>query len=64
MHFLGFEFQETYVEEVEEPSKLSLENQKKKVQKNQDNLPGFRVASNSDYQMERLMKQFIAKLLY
>ncbi|XLS46264.1 hypothetical protein HN51_003129 [Arachis hypogaea] len=52
----GFEFEDTYVQEVEEPSTLRLENQKKKDQKDQkdhDNLPGFRVASNTDYQMER-----------
>lgn len=63
LFFLGFEFEEAYVQEVEEPSKLTLENQKKKDQKDQGNLPGFRVASDSDYKMERLLKQFIPKLL-
>jgi len=49
--------------EVEEPSTLRLESHRKKEQKDQGDLPGFRVASNSDYKMERLQKQFIAKLL-
>ncbi|MED6192270.1 hypothetical protein PIB30_008476 [Stylosanthes scabra] len=50
----GYEFVDTYVEEDEEPSMLRLEYQKKKDQKkDNDNLPGFRVASSTDYQMER-----------
>ncbi|XP_061365176.1 G patch domain-containing protein TGH isoform X2 [Gastrolobium bilobum] len=49
----GYEFEDAYVQEVEEPSTLSLEYPKKKDQKDQGNLPGFRVASNSDYKMER-----------
>ncbi|KAE9602246.1 hypothetical protein Lal_00050213 [Lupinus albus] len=57
----GFEFEDTYVQEVEEPAKLSLEFQKKKDQKDQGNLPGFRVASNSDYQMERFEAPLIPK---
>jgi G patch domain-containing protein 1 len=56
---LGYEFEEAYVqEEVEEPSVLTLENPKKKNQKEHGNLPGFRVTSNSDYKMERLLKHF------
>lgn len=50
---LGHEHEDTYVNEIEEPSKLSLENKKKVNQKDQGNLPGFRVATKSDYQMER-----------
>jgi hypothetical protein len=37
---------------------LTLENPKKKNQKEHGNLPGFRVTSNSDYKMERLLKHF------
>lgn len=59
LSILGYEFEEAYVQdEVEEPSMLALENTKKKDQKDQGYLPGFRVASNSDYKMERLLKQF------
>ena len=50
---LGYELADTYVQEVEEPPKLSLENKRKMDQKDQAVLPGFRVASNFDYQMER-----------
>lgn len=55
---LGYEFEDAYVQEVEEPPKLTLEHQKKKDRKDQGNLPGFRVASTSDYKMERLVRQF------
>ncbi|KAL2338275.1 hypothetical protein Fmac_012721 [Flemingia macrophylla] len=57
----GFEIEDAYVQEVEEPSTLSLENPKKKEQKNQGDLPGFRVASNSDYKMERFEPPLIPK---
>lgn len=59
---LGHEYEDTYVHEVEEPSKL--EKKKKVNQKNQGNLPGFRVASNSDYKMERYVeKHYIAEVI-
>ncbi|KAJ1392320.1 SWAP/Surp [Sesbania bispinosa] len=57
----GYEFEDSYVQEIEEPSKLTLENQKKKDQKDQSILPGFRVASNSDYKMERFEAPLIPK---
>ncbi|WJX90160.1 hypothetical protein P8452_72087 [Trifolium repens] len=58
----GYEFEEAYVqEEVEEPSVLTLENPKKKNQKEHGNLPGFRVTSNSDYKMERFEAPLIPK---
>ncbi|XP_020226167.1 G patch domain-containing protein TGH [Cajanus cajan] len=57
----GFEIEEAYVQEVEEPTTMSLENQRKKEQKNQGDLPGFRVASNSDYKMERFDSPLIPK---
>lgn len=56
----GYAF-EAYVEEVEEPSMLSLESERKKEQKSQGDLPGFRVASNTDYKMERFEAPLIPK---
>lgn len=57
----GYEFADAYVQEVEEPPKLTLEHQKKKDRKDQGNLPGFRAASNSDYKMERFEAPLIPK---
>ncbi|KAK7330222.1 hypothetical protein VNO77_24410 [Canavalia gladiata] len=57
----GYEFEDAYVQEVEEPSTLSLENQIKKERKDQGGLPGFRVASSSDYNMERFEAPVIPK---
>ncbi|XP_010265340.1 PREDICTED: G patch domain-containing protein TGH [Nelumbo nucifera] len=49
----GYGFEETYVEEVEEPSKMSRDH-KQIMGKNEEGiLPGFKVASKSDYQLER-----------
>ena len=44
---------DTYVQEVEEPSKLMTDSKPKLLAKEAGVLPGFRVASNSDYQLER-----------
>ncbi|KAA8541144.1 hypothetical protein F0562_025110 [Nyssa sinensis] len=49
----GYDFEETYVQEIEEPSKLSIDNKKGLGGREQGVLPGFKVASNSDYQLER-----------
>ncbi|CAJ1944308.1 unnamed protein product [Sphenostylis stenocarpa] len=57
----GYEFEDAYVQEVEEPSTLRLENQTKKEKKDQGDLPGFRVASNSDYKMERFEAPLVPK---
>ncbi|RDY05564.1 G patch domain-containing protein TGH [Mucuna pruriens] len=57
----GYEFEDAYVQEVEEPSTLSLENQRKKEKKDPGDLPGFRVASNSDYEMKRFEAPLIPK---
>ncbi|KAK4257303.1 hypothetical protein QN277_006907 [Acacia crassicarpa] len=57
--FAGHEYEDAYFHEVEEPSKL--EEKKKVNQKNLGNLPGFRVASNSDCQMERFEVPVIPK---
>ncbi|XP_028753723.1 G patch domain-containing protein TGH isoform X2 [Neltuma alba] len=56
--YAGHEY-DTYVHEVDEPSKL--EKKKKVNKKNQGSLPGFRVASNSDFQMERFEVPVIPK---
>ncbi|KHN10437.1 G patch domain-containing protein TGH-like [Glycine soja] len=57
----GYEFEDAYVQEVEEPSTLRLENQRTKEQKDQGDLRGFRVASNSDFKMERFEAPLIPK---
>lgn len=49
----GYDFEETYVEEVEEPSRPKVENLKMLDRKAHGTLPGFRAASKSDYQLER-----------
>ncbi|OVA05063.1 SWAP/Surp [Macleaya cordata] len=49
----GFDFEETHVQEIEEPSRMLLEDKKKLGKTEQGVLPGFKVASTSDYQLER-----------
>ncbi|KAK4350407.1 hypothetical protein RND71_029720 [Anisodus tanguticus] len=49
----GYDFEETYVEEVEEPSRPKVENLKMLDRKAHDVLPGFSAATKSDYQLER-----------
>lgn len=49
----GYDFEETYVQEIEEPTKQVVDKVKKRSGKEQGVLPGFKVASNSDYQLER-----------
>ncbi|MBA0825046.1 hypothetical protein Goarm_021666, partial [Gossypium armourianum] len=68
---LGYDFEETCVEEDEEPSRLSIESKQpsrlsieskqKVVAKSQGVLPGFKVASVSDYQLERFDPPIIPK---
>ncbi|KAK9080365.1 hypothetical protein SSX86_000123 [Deinandra increscens subsp. villosa] len=48
----GYDF-EAFVEEVEEPSRLAIEDKKQSSSKQHGVLPGFKAASNSDYQLER-----------
>lgn len=55
----GYEFEETYVQEDDESessSKLITDGKQKLIGKVEGVLPGFRVASNSDYQLERCKK--------
>lgn len=49
----GYAFEETYVQEIEEPTKQGVDKTKKRSGKEQGVLPGFKLASNSDYQLER-----------
>lgn len=48
----GYDF-EAFVEEIEEPTKLAIEDKKKTTVKQHGILPGFKSATNSDYQLER-----------
>ncbi|XVF11680.1 hypothetical protein REPUB_Repub08aG0048200 [Reevesia pubescens] len=57
----GYDFEETYIEEHEEPSRLSIERKQKVVAKDQGVLPGFKVASVSDYRLERFDHPIIPK---
>ncbi|KAK2986131.1 hypothetical protein RJ640_024680, partial [Escallonia rubra] len=57
----GYAFEENYVQEIEEPSRLAIENKKKSGEKGEGALPGFQVASNSDYQLERFAPPVIPK---
>ncbi|GKU95063.1 hypothetical protein SLEP1_g8469 [Rubroshorea leprosula] len=58
----GYNFEETYVQEDEEqPSSLHTDDKKKLVWKEQGVLPGFKVATNSDYQPERFNPPVIPK---
>lgn len=57
-----YEFVDTYVEEDEEPSGLSKDIRKKLVgREQQDVLPGFILASKSDYQLERFDPPVVPK---
>ncbi|MBA0609101.1 hypothetical protein Godav_021221 [Gossypium davidsonii] len=67
----GYDFEETCIEEDEElsrlsieskqPSRLSIESKQKVAAKDQGVLPGFKVASVSDYQLERFDPPIIPK---
>ncbi|KAG5536871.1 hypothetical protein RHGRI_024339 [Rhododendron griersonianum] len=57
----GYAFEETYVQEIEEPTKQGVDKTKKRSGKEQGVLPGFKLASNSDYQLERFDPPVIPK---
>ncbi|OWM90328.1 G patch domain-containing protein TGH isoform X2 [Punica granatum] len=60
----GYDFEETLIEEAEEPSKVGIEVQDSRPRltgKEHGILPGFRLASNSDYQLERFDPPVIPK---
>lgn len=50
---LGYDFGGSYVQEIGEPTRLFLEDSKKKGEKEHGVLHGFKVASVTDYQKER-----------
>lgn len=59
----GYEFEEAYVQEDDEPpSKLITDGKQKLIERKVEGvLPGFRVALNSDYQLERFDPPVIPK---
>ncbi|KAI8542092.1 hypothetical protein RHMOL_Rhmol08G0112100 [Rhododendron molle] len=57
----GYAFEETYVQEIEEPTKQGVDKMKKRSGKEQGVLPGFKLASNSDYQLKRFDPPVIPK---
>ncbi|KAL4566431.1 hypothetical protein LXL04_030546 [Taraxacum kok-saghyz] len=52
---------ETFVEEIEEPAKLAIEDKKKTTVKQHGILPGFKPATNSDFQLERFDPPVVPK---
>ncbi|KAI3504729.1 hypothetical protein L1887_26412 [Cichorium endivia] len=52
---------EAFVEEIEEPTKLAIEDKKKPSVKQHGILPGFKPATNSDYQLERFDPPVVPK---
>lgn len=60
----GYDFEGTYVQEVEEvkePSRLSIESTQTLSKKEQGLVPGFKTAANSDYQLQRFEPPVIPK---
>ncbi|WCJ22025.1 G patch domain-containing protein TGH [Euphorbia peplus] len=59
----AYDFEETHVqeEEVEEPPRSSTDHKPRLLWKEHGVLPGFRMASNSDYQLERFDPPVIPK---
>lgn len=57
----GYEFEETYVQEEDEPPSKMITDGKQKLigRKVEGVLLGFRIASKSDYQMERCKRKDI-----
>ncbi|KAL5748960.1 hypothetical protein ACOSQ2_026257 [Xanthoceras sorbifolium] len=53
VYVTAYDFEDTYVQEVEEPSRVTKDRRPKLLGKEQGILPGFVVASKSDYQLER-----------
>lgn len=57
----GYDFGGSYVQEIGEPTRLFLEDSKKKGEKEDGVLRGFKVASVTDYQTERFNPPVIPK---
>ncbi|XP_024030764.1 G patch domain-containing protein TGH [Morus notabilis] len=57
-----YDFEETYVQEIDEPStKLTVDSKRKLITNEQGVLPGFRIASKADYQPERFDPPLVPK---
>ncbi|XP_065860664.1 G patch domain-containing protein TGH isoform X2 [Euphorbia lathyris] len=57
----AYDFEETHVQEVEEPPRSSTDHTPKLLWKEHGVLPGFRMTANSDYQLERFDPPVIPK---
>ncbi|KAL6319242.1 hypothetical protein AAG906_013916 [Vitis piasezkii] len=57
----GYDFEDNYVQEVEEPSGLVIESKQKLGSKEKGVLSGFKVASKLDYQLERFDPPVVPK---
>lgn len=62
MFLTGYDFQDTYVQEIEEPSRGNVDNLRILNEKKDDVLPGFKGASKSERQLERYL--FIYAIFY
>ncbi|AED93116.1 SWAP (Suppressor-of-White-APricot)/surp domain-containing protein [Arabidopsis thaliana] len=59
--YAGYDFDQTYVIEDEQPARQSNDNRLRLTSKEHDVLPGFGAAKNSDYSMERFNPPIIPK---
>lgn len=57
LYLSGYDFDQTYVIEDEQPARPSNDNRLRLTSKEHDHLPGFGAASNSDYNVERYNKR-------
>ncbi|PIN18438.1 putative RNA binding protein, contains G-patch domain [Handroanthus impetiginosus] len=57
----GYDFQDTYVQEIEEPSRVNVDNLRILDKKKPDVLPGFKAASHSERQLESFEPPAIPK---
>ncbi|XP_057951463.1 G patch domain-containing protein TGH [Malania oleifera] len=57
----SYDYEDTYVQEIEEPLRLSSDHKQRLAGKEKGILPGFKVASSSDYQLERFDPPVIPK---
>lgn len=57
----GYDFEETYVEDIDEPTRSIMDSKQKSIQKEPGALSGFKLASNSDYQLERFDPPVVPK---
>uniref|UniRef100_A0A1J3J9E5 G patch domain-containing protein TGH n=1 Tax=Noccaea caerulescens TaxID=107243 RepID=A0A1J3J9E5_NOCCA len=67
--YAGYDFDQTYVIEDEQPARPSNDNRLRLTSKEHNHLPGFGAASNSDYSVERfdppkIPKDFVARHIF